>query len=137
MPEPLFTDEGVLPLYEDPLPLFVVTPAGLRWLDCDETDEGVRPGAPIGRLDELVPLLTVPVAGLVTLPAGLADTLSVLVVGVVLATVVLLTADLPDEGVLVTEAVLLPVLSFLLTVLLLPIPPLIDEVLPNTLSDPV
>ena len=64
MPEPLFTDEGVLPLYEDPLPLFVVTPAGLRWLDCDETDEGVRPAAPIGRLDELVPLLTVPVAGM-------------------------------------------------------------------------
>lgn len=78
-----------------------------------------------------------PVVGLLTFPDGLADTLSVLVVGVALATVVLLMPDRPADGVLVTEAVLRPVLSFLLTVLLLPTPPLMEEPLPNTLSDPV
>lgn len=124
-------EDGAVPLYEGEVLLSVATAAGLRWLDCDET------AVPLLTVPD-EPLLMVPAVGFATLPAGLAATLSVLVEGVVLTAVVLLTLDLPDEGVLVTdEAVLLPVLSFLLTVLLLPMPPLSEDVLPNTLSDPV
>lgn len=72
--------------------------------------------------------------------------------GVVLTTDVLLvldaelevtflsTAVLPEDTLpeaCARLAVLLPVVLFLLTVLLLPIPPLSDELLPNTRSDPV
>jgi hypothetical protein len=73
--------------------------------------------------------------------------------GVVLTTDVLLVLDaelevtflsaavLPEDTLpeaCARLAVLLPVvLLFLLTVLLLPIPPLSDELLPNTRSDPV
>lgn len=131
VPEFLPMEDGAVPLYEGEVLLSVATAAGLRWLDCDET------AVPLLTVPD-EPLLMVPAVGFATLPAGLAATLSVLVEGVVLTAVVLLTLDLPDEGVLVTdEAVLLPVLSFLLTVLLLPMPPLSEDVLPNTLSDPV
>lgn len=73
--------------------------------------------------------------------------------GVVLTTDVLLVLDAELEVTFLSAAVLpedilpeacarlavlLPVvLLFLLTVLLLPIPPLSDELLPNTRSDPV
>lgn len=97
----------MLPSYEEELfPLWVVTSAGLRWFDCEEDDTPVRPADGAGRLDETEPLLVLPDAGLVTFPAGLAATLSVLVDGVVLVTVVLPAAvALPDEGFLVTEVV--------------------------------
>ena len=82
-------------------------------------------------------------------PALLALVFSFLVEGVVLTTDDLLTEDdgletvalppatLPDDTPVDAWARLAEVLLFLLTVLLVPIPPLSDELLPNTLSDPV
>ena len=136
----------VLPLADELLPLYddtdealsLVTTAGLRESDCVEPE------------------------GLVTVhvfePVALATVLLSLMVGVVLTAVVLLdetlvgtdvpatevlpedvlpVATLPDEALLTAVELLRIDDSLLLTVLLLPTPPLIDEVPAKSLSEPV
>lgn len=108
--------------------------------------------------DTDVPLFTL-LAGLDAVPVTLSGALLSLIDGVVLETVVLfadtlvgvddavadpalpadvlLTDVLPDEGVLTAVDAVRPADSFLLTVLLLPMPPLSDDVPAKSLSEPV
>ena len=97
--------------------------------------------------------------GLETVPAVLSEVLLSLIEGVVLTavvlldetlvgvdvpatelvlpTAVLLTAELPADAFLETVEEVRPADSFLLTALLLPMPPLIDDVPAKSLSAPV
>lgn len=72
-----------------------------------------------------------------TIDVLFADALVVPAVLPVLPTAVLLTAVLPEAVFLDTVDVVRPEDSFLLTVLLLPIPPLRDDVPEKSLSEPV
>lgn len=135
-------DDEVLPLYDAPDDvLSFVTTAGLRESDC---------GALAAEADVALPVET---------DVALSVALLSLIVGVVLTAVVLLedtlvgtdapeTVVLPDDGVLPVATLpedapltaVEPVRtedSLLLTVLLLPIPPLIEDVPAKSLSEPV
>lgn len=148
-----------------PLPPFCT--AGLLWLDCVPVTRFAVPVAflttPIGRDDEMLPgdEETVAETGRPAdtgLPVDLPDAVSLfLIEGVVLTTVDLFAETLfegfleafPEDAVTLF-GVSLPVFacplvnaavfawdSFLLTVLRLPIPPLTEEPLANTRSEPV
>ena len=158
MPE-LFLSK-VLPLT---VPLVVAAPAGLRWLDCTVVLFTVLAGrlAPVPAEtvgpDGLVvdpALLTVPLEGFVSCPAGClpATALFSLTEGVVLTiedleadpalvavplvVVTLFGVTLPEEA--CALVVVLPAAElFLLMVLLVPMPPLVETPLAKTLPDPV
>lgn len=144
MPEPfLLTDPFIVPLV-------AAAPAGLRWLDCTP----VLVTVPDGRFAAAPAELTDDV-GLVADPALFmvpeVVTFS-LIDGVVLTTddlegetafvsetldvETLFGVTLPDEACTLVAELLATVL-FLLTVLLVPMPPLTDAPLLNTLSEPV
>lgn len=145
------------------MPLAVAAPAGLRWFDCTPVlvtaDEGrlaPDPDEPMvvaGRDAVAEPALPTLPDGLLTAPEVCAPVTLSLIDGVVLTTVDLLVvlplvavplvADVTLFGVVLPAVacdlvVVLPAtVLFLLTVLLLPMPPLSEVPLPNTLSDPV
>jgi hypothetical protein len=119
----------------------------------------VRPVALVALPEDTdVPLFAL-LTGLDAVPVTLSGALLSLIDGVVLETVVLfadtlvgvddavadpalpadvlLTDVLPDEGVLTAVDAVRPADSFLLTVLLLPMPPLSDDVPAKSLSEPV
>lgn len=112
-----------------------------------------EPIAVAGRVIVAEPVLLTLPEGLVTVPAVCVPVALSLIDGVVLTTVDLfavlplvsvpLVADVTLFGVVLPAVacalvVVVPVaVLFLLTVLLLPMPPLSEEPLPNTLSDPV
>lgn len=150
----------VLPLI---VPLVVAAPAGLRWLACTPVLPTVPAGRPAPVPSETVApdglvadvaLLTVPVDGIVRCPAGC---LPVTALFSLTEGVVLTTEDLDTELPFVTEplevvtlfgvtlseeacdlvAVFPAMELFLLMVLLVPIPPLVETPLANTLSEPV
>ena len=139
----------VLPLTVPPV---VAAPAGLRWLDCTVVLLTVLAGrlAPVPAEtvgpDGLVvdpALFTVPLEGtaLFSLTEGLVLTTEDLeadppLVTVPLVVVTLFGVTLPVEA--CALVVVLPVTElFLLTVLLVPMPPLVDTPLAKTLSEPV
>ena len=130
-------DDEVLPLYDAPDDvLSLVTTAGLRESDC---------GALAAEADVALPVET---------DVALSVALLSLIVGVVLLEDTLVGTDAPETDVLPDNGVL-PVAtlpedapltavepvrtedSLLLTVLLLPIPPLIEDVPAKSLSEPV
>lgn len=141
----------------------VVAPAGLRWFDCillgtvpdGRATEEPEPVVTAGRGAVAEPaLLTLPDEGVFNVPAGLLPAVALsLIEGVVLTTVDLfavlpfvavpLVADVTLVGVVLPAAasalvlVLPAIVLFLLTVLLLPMPPLREVLLLNTLSEPV
>lgn len=150
----------VLPLT---VPLVVAAPAGLRWLDCTVVLFAVLAGrlAPVPA-ETVGPdglavdpaLLTVPLEGFVSCPAGCLPVTALfsLIDGVVLTTedleadpalvavplvvVTLFGVTLPEDA--CALVVVLPAAElFLLMVLLVPMPPLVDTPLAKTLSDPV
>lgn len=150
----------VLPLT---VPLVVAAPAGLRWLDCTVVLFTVLAGrlAPVPAEtvgpDGLVvdpALFTVPLEGFVSCPAGCLPATALLsltegvvltiedleadpaLVAVPLVVVTLFGVTLPEDA--CALVVVLPAAElFLLTVLLVPMPPLVETPLAKTLSDPV